>query len=225
MNKRLLLASTPLFFEPDEGTLDALIHITKTRQLTKGEIVVKQGDPGSEMYIVVEGKLKVSVSLGEGKEISLSILRPNEAFGEIALFDRHERTATITAIEPACCLVIERDLFVPFLKEHPDVAIRLLGALSRRLRQTDAFIKETLCFDIPSCLAKKLLDLAKGYGQQTYKGIRINAIFSEEDLEQITGVPRESITAQFRSWQDKGLISYRSRHITIKDLKEMERLI
>ena len=86
-------------------------------------------------------------------------------------------------------------------------------------------LKETLCFDIPSCLAKKLLDLAKGYGQQTYKGIRINAIFSEEDLEQITGVPRESITAQFRSWQDKGLISYRSRHITIKDLKEMERLI
>ena len=146
MNKRLLLASTPLFFEPDEGTLDALIHITKTRQLTKGEIVVKQGDPGSEMYIVVEGKLKVSVSLGEGKEISLSILRPNEAFGEIALFDRHERTATITAIEPACCLVIERDLFVPFLKEHPDVAIRLLGALSRRLRQTDAFIKGNTLF-------------------------------------------------------------------------------
>lgn len=225
MNKRLLLASTPLFLELDENTLDALIHITKTRRLNKGEVVIRQGDPGSKMFIVVEGSLKVSVLLEDGKEISLSILRPNEAFGEIALFDRNERTATITAIEPGSCLVIERDLFLPFLKEHPDVAIRLLAALSRRLRLTDAFIKETLCFDIPSRLAKKLLELAKGYGQHTYKGIRINAIFSEEDLGQITGLPCESISAQIRNWEDKGLIRYRSGHITIKNPKEMERLV
>ena len=225
MNKRLLLASTPLFLELDENTLDALTQITMTRRLNKGEAVVRQGDPGSKMFIIVEGKLKVSVSLEDGKEISLSTLRPNEAFGEIALFDRNERTATIKAVEPSTCLVIERDLFVPFLREHPDVAIRLLAALSRRLRLTDAFIKETLCFDIPSRLAKKFLELAKGYGQHTFKGIRINAIFTEEDLEQITGLPCDSITAQLRNWQDQGLISYRSGHITINNLREMERLV
>lgn len=225
MNKRLILACTPLFWELDESTLAALTHITKTRRLHKGEVVIRQGDPGSKMFIIVEGSLKVSVTLADGKEISLSTLRPNEAFGEIALFDRNERTATITAIEPGTCLVIERDQFMPFLTEHPDVAIRLLAALTRRLRLSDAFVKETLCFDIPSRLAKKLLELAKGYGQHTDKGIRINAIFSEEDLEQITGLPSESISAQIRNWQDKGLIKYRSGHITIKSIKEMERLV
>lgn len=221
----MLFSSTPLFSGLEASTLDALIKITKTRQLNEREVVFRQGQPANEMFIIAEGRVRVSMLLKDGKEINMRTLGPGDTFGEIALFDRNERTATITAIEIGRCFVIERDVFESFLRKHPDVAIQLLAALSYRLRVTDRLIKETLCFDIPSCLATKLLELAKGYGQHTEKGIRINAVFSEADLEEITGLPAQSITAQIRIWQEQGLIKFRNGDITLINPKEMERLV
>lgn len=225
LNKYVLFSSTPLFSRLEASTLDALIKITKNKQLNEGEVVFRQGQPANDMFIIAEGRVRVSMLLEDGKDINLGTLGPGDTFGEIALFDRKERTATITAIEIGRCLVIERDVFETFLRRYPEVAFRLLAALSYRLRVTDRLIKETLCFDIPSCLAQKLLELAKGYGQHTDKGIRVNAVFSEADLVEITGLPVQNITAQMRIWQNQGLIKYRNGNITIINPKEMERLV
>lgn len=150
LDKRMFLSNNPLFAELDPDDLNQLLSITSSMHVSKHKVVFNQGDAGNEMFIIVAGKVKVSVLLPEDEEVTLGELGFGDAFGEISLFDKLERTATVLTLEPCEFLVIERHAFIELLMKQPNIAIQLLAVLTKRLRATNDFIKDTLSLNITS---------------------------------------------------------------------------
>ena len=215
LEKQMFLSSIPPFADLAPDELNQLVTITNSEHVKGQQVLFREGDLGTAMFVIVSGLVKVSISLAKNEEATLGQLSTGEAFGEIALFDRRERTATVTTVEPCEFLVIERDAFVSFLMDHPAVAVGLLSAMSRRLRTTNDLIKDTLYVNVGYRLAETLHNLATGYGRNTQHGMRIDVKFSDAQLAEITGLPRDVVTAQLQNWCNEGLLEIQHGYITL----------
>jgi CRP-like cAMP-binding protein len=225
VNKPKILAKVVLFSTLESEELKGLAELSSVRKVAGRKVVFAEGENGDEMFIVVSGSVTVHLASAQGKKIEMGRLGTGDMFGEISLFDGKQRSATIETLEASEFLVIRRDDFLGFLLNKPAVAIKLLGVLASRIRMTNTLIEETLAFNLPSKLAKLLLDLVKGYGKYTSKGVRINAQFSNGELAKMVGTSEKVLDEQLREWHEKGVITLRSGYINIPDTHELALLV
>jgi CRP/FNR family cyclic AMP-dependent transcriptional regulator len=132
-----ILQSVVLFHALPRETLEALAAATVERAYAGGAMVIRRGEPGDGLYIVVAGLVQV---VGDEDDIDasvLAVLGPGEAFGELALLDGKPRSASVIAAWPARCLFLARDAFLAHLDQHPEAARALLRVLAGRLREMD----------------------------------------------------------------------------------------
>jgi CRP/FNR family cyclic AMP-dependent transcriptional regulator len=219
-DKHQLLSKSILFSQLDIKVLDRLIRFMKSKHFKAREVIFHKADPGNQMCIIINGRVKLSTLSEEGKEMMFGMLEPGDIFGEISLLDGEQRSATVTATKPT-----ERRDLIPFLEQHPLVAIKLLAILAARLRKTDEIFEDTLFRTLPSKLAKKLLALADDYGEQTARGVKISLKLSQQEIGNLVGTSRESINKQLRAWEDEGLLTFHKGYITILQPDELEDLL
>jgi CRP/FNR family cyclic AMP-dependent transcriptional regulator len=224
-DKHQLLSKSILFSQLDIKDLDKLIRFMKSKHFKAREVIFHKADPGNQMCIITSGRVKLSTLSEEGKEMMYGMLEPGDIFGEISLLDGEQRSATVTATKPTDLLIIERRDLIPFLEQHPKVAIKLLAILASRLRKTDEIFEDTLFRNLPSKLAKKLLALADDYGEQTARGVKINLKLSQQEIGNLVGTSRESINKQLRAWEGDGLLTFHKGYITILQPDELEDLL
>ena len=222
--KRELLAKDSLFSGLTADQLDELVAASRSLRLVKRDELFHKGDAGSQVYVVVSGKLKALTTSLEGDDVVFSILGPGEVFGEIALLGETPRTATVVAIERCELMVIDRRDFLALLKRHPDAAIRLLQLLAVRVKRVSELVEDTLFLNLPVRLAKKLLALARVYGEQTPAGLRVDLKLSQEEWGDLVGATRESINKRVRVWTDEGIVSVDHGYIVIHRPDELEKL-
>lgn len=225
IERRKLLANSALFSQLEPAELDKLLRFAKIKPFKPKEVIFHKGDEGRQLFAILNGRVQISTLSGEGKEMTFIILEAGDLFGEISVLDGRERTATATALQPTELLAIERRDFIPFIEQHPKIAVKMLAALCERIRLTDELIEDALFLNLPSRLAKKLLALAETYGEETPEGVRINLKLSQTELGNLVSTSRESICKQFGAWQEKGLITFDRGHITIHQPDELEELV
>ena len=224
LDKRSLLERMSLFAQLDRTELGRLAELTAVKRLAARQILFRKGEAGKHAYVIISGRLKVAASAEDGKETVLRIMDPGEVIGEIALFDSQPRSGTVTALDPAELLVIQRRDLLPFLESHPRTAIKLLETLAVRLRTISAQLEDRVFLNLPNRLAKKLLALANTYGKQTPGGLRIELHLKQGELGEMVGVSRESINKQLRAWTSDGVLHSERGFITIQRADELERL-
>jgi CRP-like cAMP-binding protein len=133
-----VLARVPLFIDLSRRELQRLAITCAQRDYAAGDALVRQSQPGAGLFVVVSGGVRVSQHGEGGDERELSRLGPGEVFGEMTLLDDLPRSATVTAAEPTRVLILPVQDFRAALREEPDITVRLLAVLSRRLRHADA---------------------------------------------------------------------------------------
>jgi CRP/FNR family transcriptional regulator, cyclic AMP receptor protein len=106
-----------------------------------GEVIVRQGEVGECMYVVVSGKAEVVGQKG-GKEVRLAVLGPKDSFGEMAIFDRERRSATVRAMGQVRTIILDRKTFEKSLIDQPWLAFRVLEKMSQRIRELDREVVE-----------------------------------------------------------------------------------
>jgi CRP/FNR family cyclic AMP-dependent transcriptional regulator len=222
--KRELLANVPLFNDLEPAELDALIPVSRTVTLKTREELFHKGDSGAQVYVVIEGRLKALTTSDEGDDMVFNIVGPGEVLGEIALLGGTQRTATVTAIDPCELLIIDRRDFIAFLQNHPDVSIKLLDVLAKRIKQVSELVEDTLFLNLPLRFAKKLVSLSHAYGTPHERGLRLDLKLSQEEWGDLVGTSRESVNKQLRAWTEEGLISVDHGYIIIHDRRELEKL-
>lgn len=211
-----LLSKTPLFAVLQEEDLEELAGATRTRTYERGDIICHKDDPGYTLYVIISGAVKISISSSEGDEIILAILTPGQFFGEMALFDEQPRSADAEAIQATEVLTVQREDLLRLLEKRPRMAItQLLKLLAQRLRATDELLQDAAFLDIPSRLAKRLLDLASTHGEKTPNGIRINLRLTQQDLASMIGARRENVNRALAYYQSRGWLSKEGGHFTI----------
>jgi uncharacterized membrane protein len=136
MTPQELLSNIPLFESLTDDDVDALAKRLETVEYNDGDVIFSQGDEGSSLFVVEDGA--VEISYGEGKaKFCLATLFPGKYFGELSLFDGAPRSATATAIKRSRLIRLDRDELVEFVNSSPAAALRIIGEMSERLRQTN----------------------------------------------------------------------------------------
>jgi len=166
----------------------------------RGTNIFAKGDPGTSLFAIGSGTVKISVPSVEGKDAVFNVLGGGSIFGEIALLDGLPRTADATASTDCELYIIERRDFLPVMREEPEIALRIIEILCSRLRRTTEQAEEVMFLDLPSRLAKALMRLLEGDpGATRERKISI----TQKDLGNIIGMSRESTNKQLRLWEDK----------------------
>ena len=220
--KSELLVNSSLFHNVSPAALESLARYAKIKSYKTREEICRRGELGSQIYVIARGKVSLHTDSDDGKELGFGFLGAGDIFGEIAVFDGGERTATVKAIEPTEILIIEKRDLIPFLQKNPTVAIQLLATLAQRLRKTDEHFEDIIFRNLPGRLAKKFIDLAQKYGQEVDGGIYINLKLSQGEIGKLTGTTRESVNKQMRAWEADGLINCDKGFITIKEYDRLE---
>jgi CRP/FNR family transcriptional regulator, cyclic AMP receptor protein len=205
-DKRDLLARTPLFSQFSADELNRLVSFMRIECFPARRVLVRKGDPGTNMMVVLEGRVQICTRSEEGREFVVNIINPGELFGEIALLDGSDRTADAVTLTDSDLLILERRDFIPFLQRHPDACMRLFTVLCERLRRTSELLEEALFLEGSSRLAKRLVHLAEVFGKPVRGGIMIDIPLSQQQLGNMVGMSRESMNKQLKQWRQDGLV-------------------
>jgi CRP/FNR family cyclic AMP-dependent transcriptional regulator len=126
-----------LFGELDDHTLREIANAAVEQRWERGQEIVRQGDTGVGAFIIRSGKVEI-VQERDGKTEKIRELGPGDVFGDMALLDEFPRSATVRALQPTTCLGITRWHFRGILESHPQIALKLLPILTKRLREAEA---------------------------------------------------------------------------------------
>jgi CRP-like cAMP-binding protein len=222
--KRALLSGQELFRKLSERELDDLVQAVHVKRVAAREELCHKDDPGTSLYVIVEGLLKAQTTSPAGDDVVFSIMGPGEMFGELALFCGGKRTATVVGIQDALLLSIDRRELFPFLRRNPDAAIKLLEVLALRVQKLSTMMEDTTFLNLPQRLGKRLLELAERYGKRTPEGLRIEMKINQTELGDLVATTRESINKQLRAWSEERVASMSGGYITILDPDALRRI-
>lgn len=218
------LSKVPIFSELSKETLDKIEKVGQRKKFNKGEIILLEDDAGTALFIIINGKVKVSRSSNDGKEVILTILNADDFFGEMAILDGQKRSATVSAIEPSEVFVIQRDDFINLLYAHPEISIALLQELTRRLRNADMKIKSLSLKDAEGKVATVILQIADDIGKIKHGKVEIEKLPLQQDLANMAGTSRETISRTLHSFAKKGLVEMDGNKLIITDYEKFKEL-
>lgn len=220
-----ILERCTLFSGLDEAALDHLARYSRHVSLEKGEELFEQGDPSDGCYTILDGVLKISVPLPDGKETLLNIMGAGDVIGEIGLIDTQPRSATATALKPCSLAYLQSRDFRHVADANPGIYLHMLQILCNRVRtSTDAAAMQTT-LPLHGRLAHVFLRLAEGFGEPLEGGrTLIRHKCTQEDLARMAGSARENVNRQIKDWVEHGYVSRISSYYCIENNEKLRSL-
>ena len=200
------LKYVPIFSELSDSTLEQISKLGVKKKFPKDSIILFEHETGSALFVIVSGKVKVSRVSEDGKEVILTILGDSDFFGEMAILDGLTRSANVTSMEDSELFIIQRKDFLELLQIHPEVSIALLLELTQRLRAADMKIKSLSLKDAEGKVATVILQLADDLGKIKQGTVEIEKLPFQQDLANMAGTSRETISRTLHSFAKKGLV-------------------
>jgi CRP/FNR family transcriptional regulator, cyclic AMP receptor protein len=204
-----LLEQAPLFSVlrgEDMRDLAGKFHGVRYR---RGEVIFREGEPAERLFLIDEGRVKLTTASPTGQELLVAVLGRGQIFGELAVVDRGTREMDARAMEDSKLFSLASDVFWSMMEGRPALARRLLELMGRRLRRADQATQDLVFFDAPTRLARKLLELAEEHGESNGdSGILISTRVTQEEMAQMIGVSRESANRLIASFAGRGWIEW-----------------
>ncbi len=212
---RAALARSPLFQSLSLEAIEDLTQRVTARRVRAHGVVVSQDEPGDALYVIMAGRVKVVIFGENGREVTLAILRPGDGFGEVSLFDGTTRSANCIAMEPTTIMAIEREDLLHHMARYPQTSLNLLGEMARRLRKADDNIAQLALCDVHERLVRKLISLSHDDGTQVPEGMLMRRRPTQQELANMIGSCRETISRAFNQLARQGLIIPRGRALVV----------
>ncbi|CUH46244.1 Crp/Fnr family transcriptional regulator [Ruegeria atlantica] len=208
------------FLSEASDRLRAMLSALATEiSLDQGQVLFEQGDEGDALYVISEGTLEVSFLAMSGRKLSLTLMKPGEVFGEIALFDSGPRTATIAAAEPSSVLRVRRRDVMDQIRQHPDLAVDMIRLAGLRMRWMGSQLNEQVFLPMPIRLARKLLHLS---ALQDDPAMRIT--LSQSELAEFVGATREAVFKTISTWKRDNVVEASRGGLMIQDFNALKEL-
>ena len=137
----VLLRGVPLFAALDDAAVEELVSYLHPLELKAGSSLFRVGDAGDAMFFIESGRVRITVTDADGREIILASLGRGDFFGEMAMLDGHGRSADATVTEDSRLAVLTRENFLTFVSSDSRIVLEMLSAITRRLRRTDDLLR------------------------------------------------------------------------------------
>lgn len=207
----------PLFSELSDDDLRAIAKVSVRHSFRKDNMVLIEEEVGSTMFIILEGRVKISRISDEGREVILSIMSEGDFFGEMSILDGQARSANVVTLDDSTILVIHREDFLQMLHDFPQIAINLLKELAHRLRRSDSQIKSLSLQNALGKVASTLLRIADDSGKIHMGQVEIPKLPPQQDLANMAGTSRETISRVLKTLAEKGYLRKEGNRLIILD--------
>ena len=203
-----LLARTALFGSLDQQDRAAIAGRMRRAQFDPDQMIFSRGDPGREIYLVIEGRIRLSVLSSDGRELSFDHAGPGHVFGEIATLDGGERTAGATAISRVQAMALPQKALMELIENHPTVALAAIRFLCQRLRDTDQRLEAIALHRIEVRLARLMLSALKLQSATAKDGkAKLDLGMSQGELALLIGASRPKVNIALTMLEDMGAIT------------------
>jgi CRP/FNR family transcriptional regulator, cyclic AMP receptor protein len=201
-----LLSRTSLFGSLPADDLTACARAFRERRLTKGQTLFLRGDPGTHVYLMETGRVRLAISNANGRRLSFQIAVEGDLFGEIAALDDQPRTADATALTDVTIHCLESRVFREIWSTRPAMATRLVVFLCRRLRHMTDQIESVALEPLEVRLARFILSSLDGHRPPPGKRIPVEFGISQGELSQLVGATRPKVNAAIASLEKAGAV-------------------
>jgi CRP/FNR family transcriptional regulator, cyclic AMP receptor protein len=144
LDRSIPLRNVPLFAGLDDTAIEKLCHFLQVEQFDAPRQLFSTGDAGDAMYLIITGRVRITVTDADGREVILAALAPGDFFGEMAMLDGHGRSADASVVETGQLAVLTRENFFQFIRSDTAVAVRMLSTVTHRLRRTDDLLRHRI---------------------------------------------------------------------------------
>ena len=221
----LLLHGVPAFSTLGDDDLARVAEVTVPRTFPAGSSVFREGDQSDTCYVVRSGRVRAVREHTDGRSITLATFGPGEIFGELAIFDDEHRSATVETLEQTELIAILAGDMRRMLSEHPDIAVKLLAALGRRLRETNERLTRQSFQTVQSRVAAVLAELVAAERSQGAGEADILITATQSDLAQLAGSSRESASRFLAVLERAGIITQGRGKLTVHEPGALERYV
>ncbi len=220
-----LLQRVPVFAALADDELARVAEVAVPRRFDAGEAVFREGDESSTCYIVRSGHARAVREHSDGRSITLANFGPGEIFGELAMFDDERRSATVETIEPTEAIAILAGDMRRLLREHPDIAVKLLSSLGRKLRETNERLTRQSFQTVQSRVAAVLSQLVQAARAEGVAEGDVLITSTQAELAQLAGSSRESASRFLAVLERAGIITQGRGKLVVHDAEALRRYV
>ncbi|MAS78015.1 MAG: Crp/Fnr family transcriptional regulator [Candidatus Marinimicrobia bacterium] len=223
MDKLSLLESVPIFSDLSKSDLTKISDRMTQRTFTKNQMILLEDDLGQTFFVISKGSVKITRLSDDGREVILAMLGEADFFGEMSLLDGDGRSANVVALEASEVLTLARNEFLDILEKYPKISICLLEELTHRLRKSDQQIESLSLSDVEQRIGITLIRLAEELGTIKQGSVTITNLPFQQDIANMAGTSRETVSRTFKLLEEKGLLSRQGRHLVIYNFNQFSK--
>jgi len=220
-----LLSRVPVFAALGEDELARVAEVAVPRRFAAGAVVFREGDESSTCYIVRSGHARAVREHTDGRTITLATFGPGDIFGELAMFDDERRSATIEAIDEMEAIAILAGDVRRLLREHPDIAAKLLRSIVQRLRHTNERLTAQSFQTVQSRVAAVLSQLVEAARAEGQEDGDVLITSTQAELAQLAGSSRESASRFLAVLERAGIITQGRGKLTVHEPEALQRYV
>jgi CRP/FNR family transcriptional regulator len=220
-----LLRRVPVFSALGNEELARVAEVAVPRRFDAGEAVFREGDESDTCYIVRSGHARAVREHSDGRSITLANFGPGDIFGELAMFDSERRSATVEAIESTEAIAILSGDMRRLLREHPEIAVKLIQALGSRLRDTNERLARQSFQTVQSRVAAVLTQLVAAARSEGAADADVLITSTQADLARLAGSSRESASRFLAVLERAGIITQGRGKLIVHDSAALDRYV
>jgi CRP-like cAMP-binding protein len=220
-----LLHQVPVFSTLAEPELARVAEVAVPRLFAASEVVFREGDESDTCYIVRSGHARATREHQDGRSITLARFGPGDIFGELAMFDNERRSATVEALEPTEAIAILGGDMRRLLREHPDIAVKLIAAIARRLRETNERLARQSFQTVQSRVAAVIAQLVEAARTEGATDGDVLITVTQSEVAQLAGSSRESASRFLAVLERAGIISQGRGRLIVHDPDALSRYV
>ncbi len=217
-DKYWYLKNCDLFSRLSQQEIEAVESRSRSKSFGRGGLVYLPADQGDSLLLLTSGRVKLYHVTQEGKQASLAIIDPGEVFGELSVFERAPRDEFAEAMEKSNVVLIPADVVQELMARHADVSLGVTKLMGFRRRRVEQRLKSLLFRSNRERLGHLLLELVEKYGQRTPDGVLLGIRLSHQELANIIGSTRETVTVVLGEMQDEGLVVVQRRKLVLREI-------
>jgi len=220
-----LLATVPVFETLARDDLEEVARVAVPRRFGAGQVIFREGDASDTAYIVRSGRARAVREHPDGRVISLAHFRPGDIFGELAMFDDERRSATVEALDDLEALAVLGPDMRRLLRAHPDIAVKLVVALGRRLRTANDRLARQSFQTVQSRVATVLSDLVDQARAEGAGSSDVLVRTTQADIAQLAGSSRESASRFLAVLERAGVVTQGRGRLTVHEPEALSRYV
>ncbi|OEG00018.1 hypothetical protein BHF71_06555 [Vulcanibacillus modesticaldus] len=224
-NTKTIINLIPLLSELSEQKKEVVNRVLMVKKFPKGTIIFVESDPAEAVYFLRKGKVRLSKSSYEGKEVVISILKSGELFAQASLFRNTTYPVTAETIEDSEIVIIRNKDLEKIILRYPEIGVSIIQIMGERLYSAHSKLRDVTLYGKLGALASTLINLAKQYGKKSPEGVIIELTLTHQELANFIGAARENVNRMISTLEKNGVLTMKKGKICIKDFEELRNYI